>query len=44
MIVTFDIIKTNAEKMFVGGDSSGAHAAMFSQIIQDEDNMDADVN
>lgn len=33
----------DAEKMFVGGDSSGAHAAMFSQIIQDEDNMDADV-
>ena len=33
----------DVEKMFVGGDSSGAHAAMFSQIIQDEDNMDADV-
>ena len=33
----------DAEKMVVGGDSSGAHAAMFSQIIQDEDNMDADV-
>jgi len=32
----------DVEKMFVGGDSSGAHAAMFSQIIQD-DNMDADV-
>lgn len=26
----------DAEKMFVGGDSSGAHAAMFSQILQDD--------
>ena len=33
----------DVEKMFVGGDSSGAHAALFSQIIQDDDNMDADV-
>lgn len=27
----------DAEKMFVGGDSSGAHAAMFSQIVQDDE-------
>lgn len=26
----------DTEKMFVGGDSSGAHAAMFSQLIQDD--------
>lgn len=26
----------DTEKLFVGGDSSGAHAAMFSQIIQDD--------
>lgn len=28
--------QADAEKMFVGGDSSGAHAAMFSQILQDD--------
>lgn len=27
----------DTEKMFVGGDSSGGHAAMFSQIIQDDE-------
>ena len=26
----------DTEKLFVGGDSSGGHAAMFSQIIQDD--------
>ncbi|WP_296054172.1 alpha/beta hydrolase [uncultured Holdemanella sp.] len=31
----------DTDKMFVGGNSSGAHAALFSQIIQDE--QDADV-
>lgn len=29
--------KADPEKMFVGGDSSGGHAAMFSQIIQDDE-------
>lgn len=28
--------KVDTAKMFVGGDSSGGHAAMFSQIIQDD--------
>lgn len=27
----------DTEKIFVGGDSSGGHAAMFSQIIQDDE-------
>ena len=27
----------NEMKLFVGGDSSGGHAAMFSQLIQDDD-------
>ena len=41
----------DAEKVFVGGDSSGAHAAMFSQIVQDDEEntnlypgINADVN
>ena len=29
--------KADTEKMFVGGDSSGGHAAMFSQIVQDDE-------
>lgn len=31
-----DEYMVDAEKMFVGGDSSGGHAAMFSQIIRDD--------
>lgn len=29
--------KVNQEQCFVGGDSSGGHTAMFSQLIQDDD-------
>ena len=29
--------KVDEKQIFVGGDSSGGHAAMFSQIIQDDD-------
>lgn len=29
--------KADIENMYVGGDSSGGHAAMFSQIIRDDD-------
>ena len=37
MKIHADEYLADAEKMFVGGDSSGGHAAMFSQIIQDDD-------
>ena len=37
MKVHADEYEVDADQVFVGGDSSGAHAAMFSQILQEDD-------
>lgn len=37
MKVHADEYAVEADQVFVGGDSSGAHAAMFSQILQEDD-------
>lgn len=37
MKVHADEYSVNVDQIFVGGDSSGGHAAMFSQIIQDDE-------
>lgn len=34
-----DEYKVNAEQIFVGGDSSGGHTAMFSQMISDDEDQ-----